>query len=63
MDAMLKANPGQQRHRHDEVKQPFVRNGKDDKEWSEGEECNYNPVQIVVPGVQRMQEWDKQRYN
>lgn len=57
MNSVFQPYPGCQSQAKDEVKEPLVRNGKDDERRREGEEKDHQAVQVVPIGIQAVEEW------
>lgn len=56
MDAVFEADPAEEGDGDGEVEEAFVGDGEDDEEWSEGEECDREAVEVVVAGLQSVEE-------
>ena len=50
VNVMFKANPGDEGGAEGEIKEAFVRDGKDDEGWSEGQEDDDETVEVVTVG-------------
>ena len=58
MDAVFKADPAEEGDGDGEVEEAFVGDGEDDEKGAEGEECDGEAVEVVVAGLQSVEEGD-----
>lgn len=56
MDAVFEADPAEEGDGDGEVEEAFVGDGEDDEEGTEGEECDGEAVEVVVAGLQNVEE-------
>ena len=58
MDAVFEAHPAEEGVSDGEVEKAFVGDGEDDEERAEGEEGDGEAVEVVVAGLQSVEEGD-----
>ena len=58
MDAVFEADPAEEGDGDGEVEEAFVGDGEDDEEGAEREECDGEAVEVVVAGLQSVEEGD-----
>lgn len=53
---VFKTDPGDEGGAEDEVEQAFVGDGEDDEDWGEGEKDDDEAVEVMIIGLQAVEE-------